>query len=68
MWRGEATEIGFLPKGRMGSQIHLLFTLVLFVAPAHHGASGYVPDHTREAQVMAHAMGVDFIEQDVVLS
>lgn len=35
---------------------------------AHRGASGYVPEHTLEAVAMAHAMGADFIEQDVVLS
>ena len=38
------------------------------VVIAHRGASGYLPEHTREAKVMAHAMGADFIEQDVVLS
>ncbi len=35
---------------------------------AHRGASGYLPEHTLEAKAMAHAMGADFIEQDVVLS
>lgn len=35
---------------------------------AHRGASGYLPEHTTEAAAMAHAMGADFIEQDVVLS
>lgn len=35
---------------------------------AHRGASGYVPEHTLAAKAMAHAMGADFIEQDVVLS
>ncbi len=35
---------------------------------AHRGASGYVPEHTAAAVVMAHAMNADFIEQDVVLS
>lgn len=35
---------------------------------AHRGASGYLPEHTLEAVAMAHAMGADFIEQDVVLS
>ena len=35
---------------------------------AHRGASGYLPEHTLEAKVMAHAMGADFIEQDIVLS
>ena len=35
---------------------------------AHRGASGYLPEHTLEAKAMAHAMDVDFIEQDLVLS
>lgn len=35
---------------------------------AHRGASGYLPEHTLESKVMAHAMNVDFIEQDIVLS
>ena len=38
------------------------------VVIAHRGASGYLPEHTRESKVMAHAMGADYIEQDVVLS
>ena len=38
------------------------------VVIAHRGASGYVPEHTTEAAVLAHAMGADYIEQDVVLS
>lgn len=35
---------------------------------AHRGASGYVPEHSLPAKAMAHAMGADYIEQDVVLS
>lgn len=35
---------------------------------AHRGASGYLPEHTPESKVMAHAMGAHFLEQDVVLS
>ena len=35
---------------------------------AHRGASGYLPEHTLEAKAMAHAMNVDYIEQDLVLS
>lgn len=35
---------------------------------AHRGASGYLPEHTLAAKAAAHAMGADFIEQDVVLS
>ncbi|MEP5766031.1 MAG: glycerophosphodiester phosphodiesterase [Halieaceae bacterium] len=35
---------------------------------AHRGASAYLPEHTLPAAAMAHAMGADYIEQDVVLS
>ncbi|MEE4277159.1 MAG: glycerophosphodiester phosphodiesterase [Halieaceae bacterium] len=35
---------------------------------AHRGASAYLPEHTLPAKALAHAMGSDFIEQDVVLS
>lgn len=35
---------------------------------AHRGASGYAPEHSVAALAMAHAMNVDFIEQDVVLT
>ncbi|MEO8224650.1 MAG: glycerophosphodiester phosphodiesterase [Gammaproteobacteria bacterium] len=33
---------------------------------AHRGASGYLPEHTLAAKAMAHAMGADFLEQDVI--
>jgi len=35
---------------------------------AHRGASGYLPEHTLQAASYAHALGADYIEQDVVLS
>ena len=35
---------------------------------AHRGASGYLPEHTTEAAVFAHALGADYIEQDCVVS
>ena len=35
---------------------------------AHRGASGYLPEHTLEAKAMAHALGADFLEQDLVLT
>ncbi len=35
---------------------------------AHRGASGYLPEHTEGAKVLALAQGADYIEQDVVLS
>ncbi|MES2595249.1 MAG: glycerophosphodiester phosphodiesterase [Verrucomicrobiota bacterium] len=35
---------------------------------AHRGASGYLPEHTLEAKVMAHAQGAHYLEQDLVLT
>jgi len=35
---------------------------------AHRGASGYLPEHTLPAVAVAHTMGADYIEQDVVLT
>jgi glycerophosphoryl diester phosphodiesterase len=35
---------------------------------AHRGASGYLPEHTRPSKVLAHIMGADFLEQDIVAS
>ena len=35
---------------------------------AHRGASGYLPEHSLAAKALAHGMGADFLEQDVVLS
>jgi glycerophosphoryl diester phosphodiesterase len=35
---------------------------------AHRGASGYLPEHTLVAKAYAHALGADFLEQDVVLT
>lgn len=39
-----------------------------FLDIAHRGASGYLPEHTQASTVMAHALGADYIEQDVQLS
>src|SRR5690606_27270423 len=38
------------------------------VVIAHRGASGYLPEHTLASKAMAHAMGADFLEQDVVMT
>ena len=35
---------------------------------AHRGASGYLPEHTLAAFALAHGLGADFIEQDVILT
>lgn len=35
---------------------------------AHRGASAYLPEHTLEAYTLAHAMGADIIEPDVVFT
>ncbi len=57
----------------------VLLTLLMGLAPgapgmaepliiAHRGASAYLPEHSLEAKALAHAMGADYLEQDVVLS
>jgi len=57
--------------------VRLLACIGLYCAPlvcaetlviAHRGASGYLPEHTLPAVAMAHAMGADYIEQDVVMT
>lgn len=35
---------------------------------AHRAASGYLPEHTLEALVLAYMQGADFIEQDLVVT
>jgi glycerophosphoryl diester phosphodiesterase len=35
---------------------------------AHRGASGYRPEHTLAAKTLAHEMGADYLEQDIVAS
>lgn len=35
---------------------------------AHRGASGYLPEHTLPAKALAHEMGADYLEQDIVAS
>jgi glycerophosphoryl diester phosphodiesterase len=39
-----------------------------FLVIAHRGASGYLPEHTLAAKALAHEMGADYLEQDVVAS
>lgn len=38
------------------------------VVIAHRGASGYLPEHTLAAKRLAHEMGSDYLEQDIVAS
>ncbi len=38
------------------------------VVIAHRGASGYLPEHTLPGKALAHGLGADFLEQDVVAS
>ncbi|HNX05792.1 MAG TPA: glycerophosphodiester phosphodiesterase, partial [Opitutales bacterium] len=38
------------------------------IVVAHRGASGYLPEHTFAAKVLAHAQGADYLEQDVCLT
>ena len=35
---------------------------------AHRGASGYLPEHTLPCVALAHSLGANFIEQDIVLT
>lgn len=42
--------------------------LPTFIDIAHRGASGYLPEHSQAATVMAYALGADYIEQDIQLS
>ena len=35
---------------------------------AHRAASGYLPEHSLEAVALAHSLGADYIEQDLVLT
>ena len=35
---------------------------------AHRGACGYLPEHTFAAKAYAHALGADYLEQDIVLT
>jgi len=47
------------------------WSFLVFAQPviiAHRAASGYLPEHTIEGVVLAHGMGADYIEQDLVLS
>jgi glycerophosphoryl diester phosphodiesterase len=39
-----------------------------FVVIAHRGASGFLPEHTKEAAVLSFMQGADYIEQDLVVS
>jgi glycerophosphoryl diester phosphodiesterase len=39
-----------------------------FAVIAHRGASGFLPEHTKEAAVLSFMQGADYIEQDLVVS
>ncbi|WP_082633161.1 glycerophosphodiester phosphodiesterase [Lacimicrobium alkaliphilum] len=55
----------------LGSLVLAFFSVTAIATPliiAHRGASGYLPEHTLEAAILAYAQGADYIEQDLVLS
>jgi glycerophosphoryl diester phosphodiesterase len=58
------TTLGHVP----GQSPEVAELMNKFTVIAHRGASGYLPEHTLEGVAMAHGMGVDYIEQDVVLT
>lgn len=39
-----------------------------FQVIAHRGASGYLPENTLASKALAYGMGVDYIEQDAVIT
>ena len=50
------------------SDIHEIIQPAKKLVIAHRGASGYLPEHTIAAKAMAYAQGVDYIEQDLVMT
>jgi len=59
------------------SVLFICLSISLFIHPlnaqeklviAHRGASAYLPEHSLQAKILAHAMGADYIEQDVVMT
>lgn len=48
------------------SSTHVLATVKQIDIIAHRGASGFLPEHTKEALVMSFMQGADYIEQDLV--
>lgn len=52
----------------LASALHLCAEAARPLVIAHRGASGYLPEHTLEAKAMAHGLGADYIEQDLVLT
>ncbi len=59
-----AVTVGWLSFSPTAPHAHEPTTLVI----AHRGASGYLPEHSEGAKVLAFAQGADVLEQDVVLS
>jgi len=45
-----------------------LHTTDKLIIIAHRGASGFLPEHTKEAAVLSFMQGADYIEQDIVVS
>ncbi|HEY8520622.1 MAG TPA: glycerophosphodiester phosphodiesterase [Gammaproteobacteria bacterium] len=45
---------------------HRVQAVATTIVIAHRGASGYLPEHTREAKALAYGQGADYLEQDVV--
>lgn len=63
--------------GRRGRGASLVLSILVLLSAgaaaqttviAHRGASGYLPEHTLAAYAYAHALGVDFVEPDLVMT
>jgi glycerophosphoryl diester phosphodiesterase len=58
-------------RNRFASIAAVVLTSAALADPAviaHRGASGYLPEHTLVAKAYAHALGADYLEQDLVLT
>jgi glycerophosphoryl diester phosphodiesterase len=64
-----ASSLGILIAGCAATQVFAgAEAMQEFTVIAHRGASGYLPEHTLAGAAMAHGMGADYIELDVVLT
>ncbi|MFO7974654.1 MAG: glycerophosphodiester phosphodiesterase [Candidatus Hydrogenedentota bacterium] len=65
-WRSALVCLGLLGAGAAVAAAEEAVEKPIVIA--HRGASGYLPEHTLEAYAMAHALGADYIEPDLVMT
>ncbi|MFN9918038.1 MAG: glycerophosphodiester phosphodiesterase family protein, partial [Pirellulaceae bacterium] len=65
LWLVSLANFLLAPAGRLAAQPASGRSPIVI---AHRGSSGYLPEHTEGAKVLAVAQGADYVEQDVVLT